>query len=236
MKALLALFVSLVVLSVVAKSEAAQAHPMTSKILSGFARGLYGDEMGKEMMLNGRFPCLGCTLGTFAIHFTRRLRCSRGLLVQSRLPRSLGPNLSSLSLWILSLPTLPFCDLHVPPLTLFFPSSLLYCVQLLASLREWRMFTLIPSIGLLARSATCFLRFVSELSVPCCRFSLLSQHAPAQIPPTFGEISQDFASLCPCSSFSLTLCAVTDCVLNVAASSSVLLLYVCRELNRGVRI
>jgi len=70
MKAILALFVSLVVLSVVAHSDAAEAHPMTSKMLSAFARGFYGDEVGKEMVLNGRMPCIGCTLGTYLPIFT----------------------------------------------------------------------------------------------------------------------------------------------------------------------
>lgn len=63
MKTLHVFFIVAVVLGVVAPSMAVKSHPMSDKILSGFARAIYGQERGKEMLLSGKGPCLFCTLG-----------------------------------------------------------------------------------------------------------------------------------------------------------------------------
>lgn len=64
MKALHVFFAVAVVLCVVAPSMAAKSHPMTDKLMSGFARGFFGNERAREAMVNGKAPCLLCTLGT----------------------------------------------------------------------------------------------------------------------------------------------------------------------------
>lgn len=63
MKVLYLVLVAVAFLACAMPTEAAKAHPMTNKILSGFARSFWGDETGKQIMLSGKAPCIGCTLG-----------------------------------------------------------------------------------------------------------------------------------------------------------------------------